>query len=350
MRIIRDSKDRTLWDSLTNDMVVAIDSKEDSVVGLCDIDKFVFSYVSDDHATGWLNRYRKYTAMALDRVSKSLGVDAILNCGDSVLSAGGALNALRKQFENTNKEDVLFVEGNHDRYIVDPILSKEDFFNFMYRKQTGDASFHFGNPPASYYYRDFADKKMRLVVLDLYDIPSQYNYNDHNGYRQNQLQWLANDALRIDADWSVIVATHSAPYSDADGMTNNTGGQGNRELLPQILSAFKNGTSVHLVNTTVLGDVFTVDFTADFTGQGSRTLVGVFTGHNHTDVVLEKNDITYVSIACGYIDVALYMGQLGYRYQDEYSAIAFDVVIVDTTTQTVTLKRFGWGNDRSFSY
>ncbi|HFI0164182.1 TPA: metallophosphoesterase [Streptococcus suis] len=348
-----------LGDQLTLEMIEKISEKEDVLVKDLTPGGFTFAFMTDNHQNGFLtNAQVDYSALALAKVVKDLPPTTILHGGDTVLSTGSNQNALRKVFNGINASDVLYCEGNHDRYIHDPILPKKDFHNIMYTGLHRDPDVHFGRLgeyPGSYYYKDFNNHKIRIVVLDLYSMPlnpdgsEMYNYNDHNGYCQDQLKWLVDTALRVNEDWHVLVMTHSSPFGPEDGMTNNTGGQGNRQLLPQILEAFKYGRSVLLRNTKSQAG-FEVNFTADFTNQGARHLAGVFTGHNHTDVILQKNGINYISTASGYIDRVLYFGKLGQRYQHTYSAIAFDYCILDTTTRSIKLRRFGWGDDREFKY
>ncbi|WP_436632893.1 hypothetical protein [Latilactobacillus sakei] len=342
---------------LTSEMISNLDTKENELYALIDNDKFTFGFVTDNHQTGFdVNNYRPdYTGMAYARVTGNLNVDANINGGDQVLSAGGALNALRKGFEFTPAKDFIYCEGNHDRYIVDPILSKKDYYNIVNRAHRNDPTFSFGDPyGGEYFYKNFDDKKIRVVVLDLYDIGAEHDadYNLNAGYRQNQLEWLANEALQVESGWQVMLITHSSPIY---GMPENNRGI-NCEPLMQVLEAFKTGINATITATDkVYNDgTFDINFTTNFKTAG--TLIAVMSGHAHNDYSIIKNGINYIQTICGYIDILLYHAQndqpakYGQRDQHTYSAIAFDIGIVDTVAHTINFKRFGYGHDRKFTY
>lgn len=342
---------------LTNDMTARLNAKENELYGLIDNDKFTFGFVTDNHQTGFdVNNYRPdYTGMAYARVTSNLNVDAKINGGDQALSAGGALNALRKGFEFIPAKDFIYCEGNHDRYVVDPILNQKEYYNIVNRGHRDDPTFSFGDPyGGAYFYKNFDTKKIRVVVLDLYDIGVEHDvdYNLNAGYRQNQLEWLANEALQVESGWQVMLITHSSPV---EGMPENNRGI-NCEPLMQVLEAFKTGTNVTITATDEVyhDGTFDINLTTDFKRVG--TLIAVLSGHAHNDYSIIKNGINYIQTICGYIDVLLYHDQndqpakYGQRDQHTYSAIAFDIGIVDTVAHTINFKRFGYGHDRKFTY
>lgn len=354
--------------SLTKEMIKAINEKEDSIfgsIGNC----FTFAYVSDDHSKEYLSskngityeRRQDYTSMAINFCDKHLDFDAIVNLGDSILTSSQPLSSLKYCIDQIDTSKLIYTEGNHDRNIEPTygIVSKKEFFNLMYRRYRNNTNFHFGKPyEASYFYIDYPESNIRFVILDLYDIPEKHMevYNDNAGYRQEQFDWLVNEALKISADWAVIVCTHMAPVDMTYG--NNTI---NMNLMHSLLKAFKNGEKAILTaNDSVFGDnTFTVNCTADFSSQGRRNLVCVLSGHTHWDEIIVKDSINYVSIACGYLDIAMYKPGGTYwnnganrteRFKDTYSNIAFDICILDTENRKLMFKRIGYGNDRELSY
>lgn len=342
-----------VWHTLTFDMIKSINTKVNSMLSEVSPDKFCFLWLSDNHDNGLMDRRVRYTALAAKKVLTDLEVDTVLNTGDVVLSDGGhCADALKRYFELIPQESQLFCQGNHDRSTELPMMTQTEFFNLAYRKNYLNDSFHFGKYPATYFYKDFKKNKIRVVVLDMYDSAvTTIDRTDNAGYKNDQLTWLCDVALTIDDGWSVIIATHSSPLSTE--MSYNTGPNWNCTHLVEILEAFKNGTSIQIRGGT--GE-YALDLSHSFVSQGPRTIIGVFSGHNHVDAKIEKNGITYISEICGYIDIMLYLGDksltenLGLREAHKYSAIAFDVVVIDTKKRHVTLRRIGFGNDRDFTY
>lgn len=350
------------YDHLTKEMLGKLATKENEIVDNFDQNDFVFGLVADNHhaikgADEPLNDNPDYTGMAYAKVANDINLDANFNLGDSVLSNSKNYTAsLMNAFKRVPAKDWVYVEGNHDRNIVAPILSKVGYNNIVNRHHLlFDKNFHFGNGEnSSYYYVDYDNRKIRVIVLDLYDIGQTHDdvYNDDAGYRQGQLEWLINTALKVDDDWQVLVMTHQPPIP---GMPENNLGY-NSDALIKILESFEAGTSVEIKKQDeVFHDgTFDLDLHTNFTKPG--TIIAVLSGHAHNDFTITQNGINYVQSCCGYIDILLYHSQngqpakYGQRDQYTYSAICFDICILNTTNRTLKFKRFGFGKDRQISY
>lgn len=353
------------YDHLTKDMLGQLVTKENEIIDSFDQNDFVFGLVADNHhaiksitgADEPLDDNPDYTGMAYAKVANDINLDANFNLGDSVLSNPKNCTAsLMNTFRRVPAKDWVYVEGNHDRNVFAPILSKVGYNNIVNRHHLlFDKNFHFGNGEnSSYYYVDYDNRKIRVIVLDLYDIgPAHDNvYNDDAGYRQGQLEWLINTALKVEDGWQVIVMTHQPPIP---GMPENNLGY-NSDALIKILESFKAGTSVEIKKQDeVFHDgTFDLDLQTNFTKPG--TIIAVLSGHAHNDFTITQNGINYVQSCCGYIDVLLYHSQhgkpakYGQRDQYTYSAICFDICILNTTNRTLKFKRFGFGKDRQISY
>ena len=345
-------------DGLTDDMVDKLDKKTDELYPLiADNDKFVFGLMADNHQTGLeVNNYRpNYTGMAYERVRQALDPDANFNLGDSVLSTGDNLVALRRAFEYTPAKDWVYCEGNHDRWVHDPILPPTQFYAAVNRVHRNDSRFHFGDGSnGAYYYVDYDNKKLRVIVIDDYDVGPTHDaeYNDKAGIRQAQFDWLANTALQVDEGWYVLVMVHQSPYPDMP--ENNR--VANSDQLVQLFNAFETG-----VNTTITAKdavfedgTFDINLTTNFQRPGK--IIAVLSGHNHVDAAQVHNGVNYITSSCGYIDVLLYHSQngqapkYGQRDQHTYSAISFDFGVINFKEQTLRLKRFGYGQDRTFKW
>jgi len=323
-----------------------LDNKASTLYGLYDDSTFLFAYLSDCHMYGFLDGVEtNLTGLATNRFDEHMSFDMILNCGDSVLSNsnytddGSAYIALAQSAFETDRKKTLYVEGNHDRNIIEPIMPIKDFVNLMYREIKRDPNVHFGKENGAYYYVDYPDYKIRVIVLTMYDLPNDTAYNDNAGYKYDQMEWLANTALDLDSDWHVIVASHTTPILIHD---NNPAQNDN--VLKKILEDFVGGTSSTINSTSTNQQYTSYTINTAFTTPGN--LIGFFSGHVHYDNKIVTNGVTYVSINCGYIDG----NQISVREGLTYSAICFDVAIVDTTNRTVTLKRVGYGSDRNWTY
>lgn len=354
------------YDHLTTEMLGKLATKEDEIIDDFDQNDFVFGLVADNHhgvkgAHRPYNDAPDYTGLAYAKVANDINLDANFNLGDSVLGThqGSYLNctaSLMNAFRHIPAKDWVYTEGNHDRDIAAPILSKVGYNNIVNRHHLlYDKNFHFGNGEnSSYYYVDYDDRKIRVIVLDLYDIgPAHDNvYNDDAGYRQGQLEWLINTALKVDDDWQVLIMTHQPPIP---GMPENNLGY-NSDALIKILESFEAGTSVEIKKHDELfhDGTFDLDIQTNFTKPG--TIIAVLSGHAHNDFTIKQNGINYVQSCCGYIDILLYHSQhgkpakYGQRDQYTYSAICFDICILNTTNRTLQFKRFGFGKDRQISY
>jgi len=343
---------RKLQEELPLDVVIELDAKEDALYSKFDDSDFVMGYYSDNHMYGFeVGVETPMTTLALSRYDKHIDFDSILCCGDSVLSGavyqndGSPYTALINANFMLDRNKLLFVEGNHDRNIIAPVMPTKDFINLMYRPLKRQDGVHFGGNGRPYFYRDFTDRKIRIICLDLYDVLPDENYNYHSGYKQNQMEWLANTALNVpDSGWHVLVATHVAPYGESDGMTDNGTPPYNSNVLIGILESFKNGTSVTINSTATIEAIPAYSITTNFSNAGN--LIGCFVGHNHVDVDLVKNGIHYVSIECGYVEY----NDKDYRTPFSYSAIAFDVVVINTANKSVKFYRIGYGENREFNY
>ena len=180
---------------------------------------------------------------------------------------------------------------------------------------------------------------------------SLYPYNDYYGYNQEQMEWLCNTALKISADWQVIVVTHSAPVTNLEGMEGNGAGGQNPLVLRQILESFKNGTNAEVTySSDVAEGFFNINLTTSFQSQGARDIICVLSGHNHLDRQVKINGINYVSSICGYVDSIMYSGLYGDREGLTYSGLAFDVCLLFKDRRTLYFKRYGFGSDREITY
>lgn len=267
----------------------------------------------------------------------------------------------QKIINNKDGADRFMILGNHDvgdsvilfnssgKAKLSEVISEEEVKKFY---QTSDKVFgETRNGDSLYFYKDYPNKKIRLIGLVTEDTGEQLDGNGYLKYtrllthalRQEQLEWVANTALQnIPADTHVMIFGH-AP------MHNNTVGDErdkfyNFDILAGIISAFKTGSKY--VGGSSITD-FNANVTADFTAQGAREFVGYFCGHYHMEWLGEflgvKQAILLNSVCSkdqGSVD----------RILNSDTEDAQTIVSVDTVNKKVDLIGFGAASDRSYNY
>lgn len=345
-----DSYERQRFESLSNETLTKLYDQANPVYKILSDEHFCFAWLSDNHLYGTVGEDETdMTDLAIGEIDKTLNFNAIFNTGDSIQEREGVsgLNSLRKIANRFDPDKLVFCEGNHDRNVVSPRLTKTEFYNVVYR-QTKNKNIVWGSKENAYYYRDFPTYKIRVIVLNVYEHMYDNDKYDEGkcGYSNTQLEWLANKALQTLEGWSVIVLTHDSPIEmDYNGAAN----QNNAAQLVQILEAFKDGNNIAVQYTDERNSgLFSVNVTTAFSTPG--TLIAVLSGHAHCDDAKKVNGINYVQIVCAYIDVV--NDYSGYKNRPAFSskAYAFDIGIVDTANRTLKLKRIGYGMDRTVNY
>ena len=248
--------------------------------------------------------------------------------------------------------DVFFQMGNHDTGInqnghntPDTCLSESEI-KAMYH--TADLMYgEVRDGDSLYGYKDYPDKKVRLIWLNSFDLPYElnddgtfkYDFLRQPSYRNQQLTWLAEKALMIpDNTWQVMVFAH-APLPDTFGVIPT---EFNSDVLIGILNAFQDGKAYALKDTT---REMPIDINVDFSTQGASVLIGLFTGHVHED-----GQMVYSSINC--VETACSLCYSGDSNRERYTETedCWDIFSVDTANRKIHAYRFGYGEDRDFSY
>lgn len=341
--------ERQRFDTISSDVLTKLYNQVNPVYNTVTDDKFCFAWLSDNHMYGTVGEDETdMTDLAIGYTDKSLNFNAIFNTGDSIQERDGVsgLNALRKVVDRIDAKKLVYCEGNHDRNVITPILTKLEFYNSVYRHNTNEVVW--GSKDNAYFYRDYTSHKIRVIVLNVYEHLYDNDVYTESlvGYSNEQLNWLANTALQVNDGWSVIVLTHDSPVqlqnSSFDGHNNST-------QLVEILESFKAGTSTNITYTdTKHSGLFSVNVTTNFNKAGN--IIGVLSGHAHCDDSKTVNGINYIQILCAYIDVVNEYSGFPYRPAFSDKAYVFDIGLVDTTNRKLTLTRIGYGDNREFSY
>lgn len=261
--------------------------------------------------------------------------------------------------------DVAIIPGNHDDGSPKTFASKLPVNNIITNDEMKEilktADLRFGetrnNGDSLYFFKDYPEKRVRVIALYSEDVPEAVANDEGtlkyprwywHGYMQAQITWLADVALRnVPADYHTVFMAH-APLEGSGWNDNDANAKYvNNDIVIGLIDAFQRGGAYA---TTSDGGNFGVEWAvsiaADFSPQGSRTVVGWFNGHKHRERIFTPADSTakfpmiwLLNDVCGSAkDVGT---------DKEY---AMTTIEINTATRTVNLKGFGRATNRSYNY
>jgi len=218
-------------------------------------------------------------------------------------------------------------------------------------KGVGGILFHVSEENSTlYYYVDDEETKMRYICLDSGDVPYMFTEDGKLKYKaqhefamsQKQVDWLINDALKIEEEgWGIVVTTHYVPYPEAEKGKEKA----NRymSILTDILDAYKSGGKIS-------ADYYEGDYKnhveADFSGYKKNDVIAVLAGDRHTDRleyseggiphIFTGNSVTYYSQAA--------------RKDGDKRELLYDVLTIDRGERKIYVTRVGAGENREATY
>lgn len=318
-----------------------------------------------------------YTAKSLEHY-QWCALSTLYNHADALIALGDNINGdeptgrlnmtlmhVRAMLQTKYVRTAMFmIRGNHDNgaghqntegksayEVLDDDSVKNGFgtkFNYYDEVRDGDSF---------YFYKDFPDKKVRIIGLDSNDIPLEkkdsnghYAYDTNTaGFRAQQLNWFANKALMLpDNTWQVVVFFH-IPFPNAFGQWAEDNTFKNYHHAIAILNAFKNGTSVN-INDTSNPDFTITGLQADYGKQGQGTLIAVVNGHLHRDdqdtSILNGTPIIEVTTSASFVSNVVDDSKRRNTNDED----AWDIISINTKERKIHCYRFGRGNDRDFTY
>ncbi|PWF99764.1 hypothetical protein [Levilactobacillus bambusae] len=281
---------------------------------------------------------------------------------------------LRKWFTGKNKSYRSAIIGNHDDLSPIGILkgnatstSISDVIDESWFRANipQEPSTHYDNDSLSFY-KDFDAYKIRLIALDTEEPPTTLDRNGHvlyprwvwHGLTNKTLFWLSYKALMgVPSDYTTLIVTH-CPLWFSDGLDyqwNDTGSRMiNFDVLRELLNGFITGQSVSINKSDksihdwldplpvtrrneLYGVGWGVKLNIDFSKQGNRSFIGVFSGHTHKEAIADLG--TFKNI------------QLQHGFPNSQSGLpGLTTISIDTSSRLVNLVGFGIATDRSFKY
>ena len=347
-------------DEVNSNYIDEIKANETKLLGMGE--NFSMVLCSDVHYLSD-NKYGSInvTNAVINELDKDFRFDAIVNNGDNILYGTKfkerGLFALSKVFDHIDTDRFVYTVGNHDFNSVadngvttntsDWIITDNELTSLINRKVKAT------NRPNGklYYYRDYTDKKVRVIVLNTMDIPFEFNsdntikYDPVNvhGIRQAQFDWLIDEALNVaDDDWKIVICMHVGLYTSSEGFPGNTDTLNNKVGLKNVLSAFNSKSEYSYSNTSgEHNGIFQVEISGTMTNKHGK-IVAVLSGHAHEDGYTNVDGFNAIQITCSYPYIT--------RQPRTLSEFAVDVVVFDDLEQKIKLTRFGNGNDREYDY
>ena len=252
----------------------------------------------------------------------------IVNYIDGYICTGDMVGNTAEQISSWWDQKVMTCIGNHDSASYDAdtgydwtalsMANRDAYYIAPFESNWGITH----TSGTSYYYKDYATQKVRLIVMD------GMLYTDNGAEATAQTSWLAN--LLSDAitnSYHVLIAIHaphggSSPvdcsFTKADETTMPTRADCNtpQAVIDAVATAINNGLK----------------------------FIGYLCGHVHQDDIWDaENDGTQLmySITCAGVNSQLWW------YSDQYRSVnddAFNIVTIDTVNTLVKIVRGGGAN------
>lgn len=254
----------------------------------------------------------------------------------------------------TSNAPIFVLKGNHDcnynQELITPdaVITDKELDNIYEFSALKFGEIRKGS--SNYFYRDFMDKKVRLIGLDTYDLPESetdgimnYDRFTTSGLSQSQLNWLANDALQVDPETTVLIITHhpiNHTLLDYDDDLNL-----NHDMLQTIINDFKNGAPKKTINSS---GRLTAEVTYSFKNKGH--IAAVLTGHRHIDSEGKIDGINYIQTRCSLTTGDNMLKGERLLMQGTIDEDCFDVVTIDNVDKIISLTRFGVGGNRQLKF
>lgn len=327
---------KTEADSLVSKVVSAQGNRVFTLAAISDL-----HYGNGSYTDGIL-----HASQALAYIRKQITLDAFAVLGDytdgypadSVDNAFGDCRKINSLLAPMEAVPNMRIQGNHDFY--------SGYAQFVhYHIQAYSEGVTWGDKNGGYFYRDFADKKLRIICVNTTETD-----NANLTVSTTQYTWFVN-ALDLSAksgaaDWQILVLSHHPlDWYVSDGTYR----------FAYIMEAYKNGAS---------GTVGGVSY--NFSGKNSATLIGNIHGHIHNLLVdyINKGNVntsnpTKVLRICTPEACINRANQYDGAWKDStthnkttYSAkdTSFVVYCIDLNAQSIKAFCYGAGYDREISY
>ena len=336
--------------------------------------QITFIAMSDTHYAGeqvdnwqeYSNISTEHAGMAAQILSYCLPIDFACHLGDYTFGSANTTTELLKsqiekvsQFLDSNFRGIpqFRTVGNHDTGEYGTLVGAEYLYEAIGSKCEGAT---YGSTTYGYCYRDFAEKKVRVICLNTSEGETDNGKSTSEVVSATQRLWFAQTLYDVGskadaADWSIIVLGHySLDFGGAYPLSN-------------IVYAYVNGNRITVNGTTV-----------NFSGNNAASFVANFHGHTHCFKVDNLYRVNWSESAGANVGEAYdakrvcvpnvsyyrnnYYGDtsfFGFTYSDDTTYektinsgkdTAFVVNVVDLDNKVIYSYCYGAGTDRTISY
>lgn len=278
-------------------------------------DKFInFLFITDIHFDGKTEDVRCAKVNLEHFVSAcNEGYCDFAAFGGDVYSAYGAAKGEALEYISEAKEyldririPLYMTKGNHDRNAKinqEETISNIQYHLLFHNHIIGDnVRFNKKDPYGNYFYADYPDEKVRIIVLNYYDAQDMQKAGIHD----RQLEWLDLQALDFKdygnpSEWTVVFFAHN--YKQC------------RDRFWKIIEQKRKAT-------------------------GIRTAAFIY-GDTHMDQYDIDHGMNMVGVVCGYCTP---------EEENTSSEDSFSVFTIDTVEHRLIETRVGRGKDRIFHF
>ena len=217
-----------------------------------------------------------------------------------------------------------------------------------------------GDTGKNYYYKDFTDDKVRLIVLYQFETDFELNqegtrlkyYREACTVRQAQVDWLISTLESVPEDYGVIVACHAiykldnsdnaftTPYLRNYELTDMYQYSSDPQWMEKILSAYQNKESVNISWNQTGGVVTSLIANHDFS-NAKGDFITILSGHYHNDFIGHPYGFPNLNLIVIGSDNLIYTGETCKREYDTVSEDLINLVSVNRTLKTITIIRIG---------
>ena len=325
---------KTEADSLISKVVSAQGNRVFTIAAITDL-----HYGNGNYTDGIL-----HASQALSYMKKQITLDAFAVLGD--YTDGYPIDSVDNAFGDCRKVNSLLaqmevipnlrIQGNHDFY--------SGYAQFVhYHIQAYSEGVTWGDKNGGYFYRDFADKKLRIICVNTTETDNSKLFVSDAQY--NWFIGALDLSAKSDAsDWQILILSHHP----LDWYANTY-------VFCYILEAYKSGSSWSSGNVS-----------CNFAGKNSAALIGNIHGHIHNLLTgyINKGNVNTTTNPTKVLRICTPEACINRANQYDYwkesttynkttnsaKDTSFVVYCIDLNTQSIKAFCYGAGYDREISY
>lgn len=354
----------TYFKTAIEDMVKKIEALQNTHV--------IIPFITDTHYATDGMEYTQSKLRSMDHIRNVVEIthqvdcDLVVHGGDLVdgkTSKALTLSNLQAVTAMLNQSDcpVMFTKGNHDDNGLGDVrqygakgdgLVKPKEMAMILKNQYLQHDITYNDADnAIYSYYDVEDKKLRVLVLDAWDLrydllddvkKVKYQSRKYLGFQATQIQYVADVLKQTPSDYGVAVFVHNG--------LNGTVELGdwtaiNDEVISGVFNAWRTGTAYDstkdALHTANKNSDYPVTIKVDYSERGPGKLISFFAGHKHRDSAKRNGFgntptiLTNCSYSAGDAD------DKERRIIGTVNEDLFDVIAISVDLNDIQLIRFG---------